>query len=706
MREKQVFNFGDTSFRRKDYGTALPFCLSTLIGMGIDDDSVCWRKNDSVQAQYYRLLLHNSDYFKGREESDDPRKRARTNTNVLVKLGLINSDRVASTLSKNWILKGKIKPADLIESTMGLKNDNLIYLRQLLKVRLYSKVGDKFVYPFRYILKLLSAVADLPKDIFSPFLYAISPLMDAATIDNLIDLAKSYNPEFDAKTEERRIKAEISKIQSSLDGEVIKSRDQIAKLFKSTEFTNNSLSDCSEAFRQQFTEVFYNRKSGRFVADYFLFIKYLKQVTEEPTSQSIALLKEVSKRKSNISAFGCGKNPFIFGSKRHISPYDFLIKNRDNPYLSDDGNGYTIYQEFRRSKHKELTNEYLDMNKRIMELSGIIADHGGRFYLRYRDLWKSLFDFAEIKLVGEEDYSEYESNISSPFYTDLSLVEIIGKGCPPEWPHNFLMRFAEAHNLSSLAELQNRYEEKRIEDFKSFIITNFSKETVIEILSNINKHNADRVTAEKADKAVKAKVTESTDIPTIFEYILNIAWFYLSEEKTDPLNSMNLVCDGNMLPLTHAPGGAGDIEVRQDASTIVLLEATLMNPNAQKRAEMEPVIRHAANLTVENPGYNVQTIFCANQIDDDVANIYRATSMVELYHSAIQDCRPANGTNIFSITIQELIGFLQDEDMTAGIMLRMMDGFFQQDRSTPKNWAWGNWRKNRINQMIEVTQQK
>lgn len=699
MRENRVFNFGDTSFRRKDYGTALPFCLSTLIDMGIDDDSVRWNGNNDIQAQYYKFLLHNSDYFKGRGESDDPCKRARTNTNVLVKLGLINSNRVASPLSKDWVKKDKIKPADLIESTMGLENDNLIYLRQLLKIRLYSKTGNKFIYPFRYILKILSSVANLPKDIFSPFLYAVSPSMSATTIDDLVDLAKSYNPQLEAKSETMRIKATISDIKSSLESGADKSRDEIEQLFNSTEFTSHSLDDCSEAFRQQFTEVFYNRKSKRISADYFLFIKYLKLVMEEPTNRNIALLKKASKLKSNKSAFGCGEIPFTFSSRRHVGPIDFLRENKGNPYLTGDDSGYSIYQEFQRNKTKNLANEYLDMNKRIMELSGIIADDGGRFYLRYRDLWESLFDSAEIQLVGEEDYRDYETNISSPFYSDLSLIEVIGRGDLPEWPRQFLTQFAEDHSISSLTELQNRYKEKRIDDFKTLIKTKFPKETVIEILTNIDKHNADRDTAEEADKFVKAKVTESTDIPTIFEYILNIAWFYLSEGKIDPLSSMNLVCDGNMLPLTHAAGGAGDIEVRQNASTIVLLEATLMNPNAQKRGEMEPVIRHATNLTIDNPSYSVQTIFCANQIDDDVANIYRATSIVELYHSAIQGHPPVKGTNIFSITIQELIDFLQTKNMTAEKMLHMLNEFFQQDRSAPNNWEWGNWRKNRINQI-------
>ena len=112
--------------------------------------------------------------------------------------------------------------------------------------------------------------------------------------------------------------------------------------------------------------------------------------------------------------------------------------------------------------------------------------------------------------------------------------------------------------------------------------------------------------------------------------------------------------DGNKLPLTHRGGGAGDIEiVTEDYS--LLIEATLMDLSSQKRGEMEPVIRHSINFTLENN--KSQTIFIANELDDNVINVFRATQFIQF--NGTLKTGVVNGLNIFGLTTDELIIILQ-----------------------------------------------
>ncbi|MGH2143839.1 AlwI family type II restriction endonuclease, partial [Enterococcus faecalis] len=91
----------------------------------------------------------------------------------------------------------------------------------------------------------------------------------------------------------------------------------------------------------------------------------------------------------------------------------------------------------------------------------------------------------------------------------------------------------------------------------------------------------------------------------------------------------NLTLDGEMRPLSHAAGGAGDIVIDYENLTL-MLEVTLMNAQAQKRGEWEPVLRHATNLTVDNFDKNVITLFIADELDDNTVNIWRAVASVPL----------------------------------------------------------------------------
>nr|WP_308434922.1 AlwI family type II restriction endonuclease [Mycoplasmopsis bovis] len=78
----------------------------------------------------------------------------------------------------------------------------------------------------------------------------------------------------------------------------------------------------------------------------------------------------------------------------------------------------------------------------------------------------------------------------------------------------------------------------------------FPKKKVIEILQNID-------TLEMTNSYL-ILVTRNATIPTIYEYILTIAWFYISESKNYNLHKcFGVTLDGNHLPIIHNSGYKG-----------------------------------------------------------------------------------------------------------------------------------------------------
>ena len=63
------------------------------------------------------------------------------------------------------------------------------------------------------------------------------------------------------------------------------------------------------------------------------------------------------------------------------------------------------------------------------------------------------------------------------------------------------------------------------------------------------------------DKQLKCVVSSDATVPTIYEYIVGIAWYYFSGKRIDLLSSYNLTLSANFEPLLHAGGGQGDIVI-------------------------------------------------------------------------------------------------------------------------------------------------
>ncbi|MDE8031848.1 AlwI family type II restriction endonuclease [Streptococcus mutans] len=538
-------------------------------------------------------------------------------------MGFINANRNLSSVGIRYISNDDIV-FDKLEKLFGLKTDNITYLRQLLKLRVYDSHSDKYFYNFRFALAFLSKYDKVPISDFLWILESIKPSFSKTKIEKIIDNYESVYR--NTKTFDQYRDEEFS------DYVLITDRVTEAHIM----FENRDFTD------ENFKRLFPNRKSSNKSLKYKQFVLTLIDFLEHKTEQKLKTLLDISKANDIKKAFGGGR--MLFDTKKGDSIQEFLDKNGESPLLS--GKYFEIYLAFAWSKHNDLIREYSDMCKRIFSLSGVISFNQGIASLGQSWLLPKIIKSSgnSFILSGEENYEAYENDLSSPFYQNDSLMTILDiSGSQAE---EIEKSIAKEFGISNIANIQEFIADKQEKEFRKFIEQEFYVSKVITILEAISQRN---------DKKVQELVTDNALVPTIFEYILAIAWYHVSNKQFALRKSMQLTFSVDNLPLSHAGGNKGDIEIEYP-DKMLLLEATLMDKSTQKRGELEPVIRHSVNLALstEKP---LQTIFVANEVDNNVVNIFRATSFIQLDGTLTNGS--VDGLDIFALTIPEIISILK-----------------------------------------------
>ena len=379
-----------------------------------------------------------------------------------------------------------------------------------------------------------------------------------------------------------------------------------------------------------FEKYFKNQKSTTAIDVYYTYYNLLYTFIKSETKSDLdKLLTFYEENRDQIKkAFNYGIN--IFKTKRGERPDVITFKEKHKELFKKNFNS-NLYITYCKSKEYDALREYSDTTRRIFKASGISSCDNGFVELAYKELAKIIFDEEIIKnnIFGTSNnqfYNSYETEENCLFHRDLSLVEILS--------------YSEVKISEIKGEIQKEFggkslesipailSDKRSQEFNKFILENYPVEKVKMLLSMfMNREN---------DKAIKDIVCPDASVPTIYEYIVGIAWFYFSNKKIDLLHSLNLTLSANFEPLTHAGGGQGDIVIYEQ-DKVVMLEATLMNANSQKRGEWEPVLRHSANLKIQEEmnktGRFVITFFIADELDYNTINIWKAVSAVSLQAS-------------------------------------------------------------------------
>lgn len=631
VNESQVFNLMDTNGRREDVVNAMQVYLQILDEMKQESCEVKWERFPLGLSQYKfysKAVEYCSDVFKKHDDYDrfvemlEIRKvkesfnnldvvqlmasleskyetfisildksieaRARHYTSSLVKLGLVDKDRRITKVGKSILTNQQIE-RDEFEKILPIDNINLLYLRQLLKLKIIARENKKSFY--------------------SPMIMAFYLLLhyDNITVDdfkNIVQLQSPYHP----------INNVDDMINDYLNNKMnIVINKRIPELF----YSNNAIDELD------FKKYFYNSKQKKSIDVYHKFYNHLFEFNNEPNELTLNKMLECYRLNKEMlnKAFGYGKNLFVLNSKIKTVE-DFLEENRLDIFSKNLNEN--LYLRFLISKKIDSAKEYSDTTIRLMKVTGVIKFKNGIVELAYKDIFRELIKTIKLKdyIFGELDdmtIDQYEGNYSSYMSEHFTISSIFNIN------HMLLNRIISLlnrryHSMDS-KDLQVILSTQKQLEFIQHVEEKYTKEKVLEILKLVS----DR----RNDNHIKAMVNPSATVPTIYEYIIAIAWYYFSGKDFDILNSMNLSLNADYEPETHAGGGAGDIVIEYD-NRVVMLEVTLMNKQAQKRGEWEPVLRHSINLKVEKEPKEVMTFFIADELDLNTINIWRAVSSVPL----------------------------------------------------------------------------
>ena len=669
-----VMNLGDTSFRRKNLLDDYKIMLQ-----GITEQLEEWNTNNSSQMTFYQYVAKSGlindtfygDYYsfisdkfeesifekyKNKKEVTDykslvkyfileQKKRGRTYTNALVKIGLVDGKRKITAVGES-LLDGDTKQDD-IEKLFNLSTDNIIFLRQLLKLRVYEFEGENYIYPFRMGIYLLSKFDDIPQKEFCTILSLIRAGKTDEEYREILDkykLVKSKNMSF-GEYVSRYIQEETLEIE-------FEEKYRISK--------------------EKFEKYFLNRKSKDKIEDYFEFYEISLDFFENRNLEIYKKLEKISKKDSIKKAFGYNKVPFKFCKTLK----EFFEENKETMFEAKNIEEFNklFYELFRDSKNYDLIFEYNDMTIRTFNLSGIISFENGLVNLSYKWLSKNIF--SEIigmkKLNNEVVKDNFHKNISFSEIFDLSEERI----------ESFIEKLRKENNIPKEISIFEYFSNKIDKDFEKKLEERFSNDKVCSIL-NLFKNREN-------DEKISKEVTDNAKIPTIFEYMLAIAWHRISNKEFNLKKSLKLSLDGDGFPLSHAPGGDGDI-IAEYSDFDVMLEATLMDKNTQKRGELEPVIRHTANLTIKNMEENKKTytFFVANELDINVINIFRATSQIQLQSTQNRE-KYTNGIKIYSLTIDKIIYLLENNINYKYFLNRVFENYSKIE-FIGNNWCEDTW---------------
>ena len=687
--ENQVFNLMDTNGRRNDVIQALQGYL-TILDYVVNVKRMPWKSvpDSLAQFEFYKQAIEQSpDVFKKHDKFDKimasldevpllknavlehdiewiqmnqnlyqkilaefdlgAEDRARHYTSNLVKLGFTDEDRNI-TEAGNLLLGKKLLRKDKLESLLPINDVNIIYLRQLLKLRVFSSDEMTFYAPFCMALFLLLKKERVSMNEFCELVQGLSPYRKIEDLDSFVEQYREGN------------------VAESFSVEIPKEIDSGTILEKSV-----------------FGKYFKNRKSASAVDVYYEFYVALFKFCETKTKSDLEeLLTIYEKEKPKLNkAFGYGRN--LFETRRGDRPEaEVFLEENEMDFVPEKIN-VSLYERFAKSKMLDVIGEYSDTTVRIFKATGLISFENGYAELTCRDLCTHIFNMEQLRelVFGVDE----EKGVT--FGKVRSISDILKYS--EEKLENQIRKIQSAFGGASTMDISHMVEERRKQEFAMHVEKNYPKERVIELLELFS--NRDN------DARIKKEVCTEATVPTIYEYIVGLAWYYFSDKRIDLLGSFNLTLSADFEPLSHAGGGMGDIVI-YEGHQVVMLEATLMNANSQKRGEWEPVLRHSVNLKIEeeqqNTNREVTTFFIADSFDANTINIWKAISAVPL-ESSVSKGNFTSNVVIMPISNQELIKIMRNNQEYDSFIQKVRSLFINEEANFDLEW-----RNKFVNEMV------
>lgn len=655
---------GTTSFRTNQLNRKIELQLGYLDEFWADRRFVAqpWSENAPVQRAYYKLLK-GKDFVMG--DATRPEKDAREKTSGLVELGLLNSERrLTGAGCKVLAISRTGDFCSDANNILDLPKDSYQYFLQLLKATKSFEGG--YVRPFATFLYVLNKVAPdnanrkyLTTSEFANLLPMCVDSITTKTIIETINEARRSNRPVDVDT---TIVSLLMRMENY--------REALAE-FRSAGKVDEDL----------ICLIGMNRKSGangmaRYDAPYFGIFQTLHEIVFEGVS--LARLHAFVKALNLCKLKDCWQKYFFEKGIGRRLPKDLSFAlRRDNEILqvkTEDDFRRAFFKVMHLLKAKATFRDYADLNRRYFQLTDVVVFNEDiveldilpkAFVAKIGD-WLEKEAFHDCELLEQDVPLERIVSVTLP-QKEALVVAAVG-------------RSLESVNASGGTKAVLKSE--RYTRFSTMLHQKFPVETIKKLLSMVE----DRAN----DAEVQKLVTDNADVPTIFEYIVGLAWYYVSGEKGDVLEYMNLSLGPDFLPKTHAGGGEADIVWQYSANPphydrhALLLEVTLAERDSQRRMEMEPVSRHMGNYMLAHPTErHSYCTFATTNLDLNVISDYRGKKHQTFYDPSDRR-RHIDGMKIMPIDTKMLRRMLERR-LEYSTVYKMFDDHFNRE-GDPASW--------------------
>lgn len=605
-----------------------------------------WESNEPIQEAYYNFIKA-SGFLK---EGDAPRKAkdARQKTSGMRDIGLIDDNRRLTPVGRKLLEIAK-SGNFTSDNFLQIPKDSFVYFQQLLKT--YITIDkDTGVRPFVLLARLLKKFNYLSKE---EFMY-LFPLCISEQTTSFIE-----------------------KKLSEFRGKDVNVGEIVTEIF----MQQNNYKEALDYFiaentvtEETFCKVGLNRKSKDYDRAYLPLYNAIKNIyfDDDKSDKAILALYEAS----DIGNVKTHWRKFLFKTSSSASikksPKEQLQSANMFSYLEDEKSFKTVFfKTMHLVKIERTLEDYFDLNRRYLKISDtlLFADEQVKFDVIPKYYFSLLpEEFYNLAFEKSDKLSDLQSleEISPLLKLDeAKLLKVINKD--------------NKTSFSQIGDIKQFVADERTERFNKLIDEKFSDAQLIYILQLISN---------RADKEIQELVTDDADIPTIFEYILGIAWYKISERKGDILSFMNLSLEADLLPKTHAGGGEADLVFQYEAENgypkhSLLIEATLADSTNQRRMEMEPVSRHLGEYMLSHKGLDSYCVFITNFLHMNVISDFRNRRKMEYYGGKNGD-EVINGMMITPLE-NELLVILLKNRITYPKLYKLFHEI-QESSLAPKEW--------------------
>lgn len=603
---------GTTSFRTKNFNKTIEEQLALLNEFWIlpENQDEIWSGNNQLQARYYDFMKF-KDFLVG--SANNKPKDAREKTSGLVDIGIIDGNRKLTEAGTKLLEMCQSNDFSS-DNFFQIPKDSFLYLRQLLKTS-YDFDGV-YVRPFMVLLYVLSKLDYLSLDEFTYLLPLCTSQECTMQIIEHIQELRTNTVSVDDVIVNRLL--EMDNYKMALD-----------------KFLDNEVTE------ELICEIGLNRKSRNYDRSYLRLYSELYSVFVLNDTQRIPLIYSATKDVK----IGKWWRQFLFktSSEKAIekNPTACLKQTVFSEISNEKEFKTTFFKIMHLFKAKATLSDYLDLNRRYIRTTDIVMFEDGNVKLDI--IPKHFFNSVADELCS------YAFTSCDILYSDSTLEEIADCLVVNETTVISGVNAELGVSVTTIDEARTVLEDNRYRRLHHLIDTKFTDENIITLLNDFEDRN---------DSEIKSMVTENADIPTIFEYVLAILWYKISERQGKILDYMKLSLDADLLPKTHAAGGEADIVYEYDETEhypahTLLLEATLADSTNQRRMEMEPVSRHLGKHLIRTGNLNSYCVFATTYLDINVIADFRGRKNMPFYDT--QDyTKSVDGMKIIPLQTSEL----------------------------------------------------